>query len=95
MSSARIPCVEMVALQALSNLEQMEGPWIELMQSKDPESVALAIRLALAHLVQTSKQLQMADVIQSVEQQGATAYKAAGHRWLQGAAESGSRAAEK
>ena len=80
---------------ALSNLEQLEGPWMELIQSKDPESVAMAFRLVLAHLTQTSKQLQMADVIQSVEQQGATAYKAAGHRWLQGAAESGSRAAGK
>ena len=50
------------------------------MQSKDPESVAIAIRLALAHLVQTSKQLQMADVIQAVEEQGATAYKAVRHQ---------------
>ena len=40
---------------ALSDLEQLEGPWMELMQSKDPESVAVAFRLALAHLTQTSK----------------------------------------
>ena len=51
-----LPCVEMLALMALSDLEQLEGLWLELMQSKDPESVALAFRLALAHLVQTSKQ---------------------------------------
>ena len=69
MPSAQIPCVEMVALMALSDLEQMEGPWMELMQSKDPESVALAFRLALAHLVQISKHLQIADVIQSAENQ--------------------------
>ena len=74
MPSAQIPCVEMVALMALADLEQLEGPWMELMQSKDPESVAVAFRFALAHLTQTSKRLQMADVIQSVEQQGATAY---------------------
>ena len=80
MLAAQIPCVEMVALMALSDLEQLEGPWMELMQSQDPESVAIAIRLALAHLVQTSKQLQMADVIQSVEEQGATAYKAVLHQ---------------
>ena len=43
------------------------------MQSKDPESVAIAIRLALAHLVQMSKQLQMADVIQSVEERAVPA----------------------
>ena len=80
MPSAQIPCVEMVALMALADLEQLEGPWMELMQSKDPESMAVAFRLALALLTQTSKRLQMADVIQSVEQQGATAYKAAGHQ---------------
>ena len=51
-------------------------------------------QLALAHLTQTNKQLQMADVIQSVEQQGATAYKAAGHQRLQSAAESEGRLQE-
>ena len=69
MPSGQIHCVELVALQALSNLEQLESPWIELMQSGDPESVAVAFRLALAHLAQTTKQLQMADVIQSAESQ--------------------------
>ena len=64
----------MLALMALSDLEQLEGPRLELMQSKDPESMALAFRLALAHLVQTSKHLQIADVIHSVEEQGATDY---------------------
>ena len=67
MPLAQIPCVEIVALMAMADLEQMEGPWLELMQSKDPESVAVAFRLALAHLTQTSKRLQMADVIQSVK----------------------------
>ena len=67
MPSDQIHCVELIALKALADLEQMEGPWLELMQTKDPESVALAFRLALAHLAQTSKHLQMADVIQSVE----------------------------
>ena len=69
MPSAQIPCVEMMALMALSDLEQLEGPWMELMQSKDPESVAVAFRLALAHLVRTSKNIQMADVIQAAEEQ--------------------------
>ena len=67
MPSDQIPCVELIALKALTDLEQLEGPWLELMQTKDPESVALAFRLALAHLTQTSKHLQMADVIQSAE----------------------------
>ena len=69
MPSAQIPCVEMISLMALSDLEQLEGPWTALMQSKDPESVAVAFRLALMHLAQTSKRLQIADVIQSVEKQ--------------------------
>ena len=69
MPAAQIPCVEMVALIALSDLEQLEGPWMELMQSKDPESVAVAFRLALAHLLQTSRNIQMADVIQASKEQ--------------------------
>ena len=66
-----LPCVEMLALMALSDLEQLEGLWLELMQSKDPESVALAFRLALAHLVQ---------------EQGATDYQAVSHQRMQKAA---------
>ena len=58
----------MISLMALSDLEQLEEPWMGLMESKDPESVALAFRLALAHLVQTSKQLQIAGVIQQAEE---------------------------
>ena len=68
MPSAQIPCVEMISLMALSDLEQLEEPWTGLMESKDPESVALAFRLALAHLVQTSKRLQIAVVIQQAEE---------------------------
>tara|TARA_B100000683_G_scaffold46880_1_gene43575 strand:- start:197 stop:466 length:270 start_codon:yes stop_codon:yes gene_type:complete len=89
MPAAQIPCVEMVAL---SDLEQLERPWLELMQSKDPESVAMAFRLVLAHLKQTSKRLQMADVIQTAEEHlagdGATALEAVRHQRLQGATES-------
>ena len=80
---------------AQADLEQMEGPWMELMQSKDPESVAVAFRLVLAHLTQTSKRLQMADVIQSAEQQGETAYEAVRHQRLQGAAKTGREIAGK
>jgi len=58
----------MISLMALSDLEQLEEPWMGLMESKDPESVALAFRLALAHLVQTSKRLQIAVVIQQAEE---------------------------
>ena len=44
------------------------------------EMVALGFRLALAHLVQASKKLQMAAVIQSAEKQGKTAYEAVSHQ---------------
>ena len=58
----------MISVMALSDLEQLEEPWMGLMESKDAESVALAFRLALAHLVQTSKRLQIAVVIQQAEE---------------------------
>ena len=67
MVPAQIPCVEMVALMALSDLEQLEGPWMELMQSKDPESVAVAFRLVLAHLTVQSDRLNKAMVLDRLE----------------------------
>ena len=80
MPSAQIPCVEMVALRTLSDLEQLKGTCMERMHSKGPEPVALAFWLRLAHLVRSSKNVQMADVIQSVEKQGETAFKAVGQK---------------
>ena len=82
----------MISLMALSDLEQLQGPWTVLMQSKDPTSVAVAFRFALVHLAQTSKRIQMADVIQQDEtklapMEQATALKAASHEGLQRAAE--------
>ena len=67
MVPAQIPCVETVALMALSDLEQLEGPWMELMQSKDPESVAVAFRLVLAHLTVQSDRLNKAMVLDRLE----------------------------
>ena len=77
---------------ALADLEQLEGPWRELMESKDPKSVAVAFRLALVHLAQSSMRIQMADVIQQVEtklaaRKRATALEAASPEGLQGAGE--------
>ena len=57
----------MVALMALSDLEQLEGTWMELMQSKDPESVAVAFRLVLAHLTVQSERLNKAMVLDRLE----------------------------
>lgn len=67
MSSAQIPGVEMISSMALSDLEQLEETWMASMQSKDPESLAVAFTMALMHLAQTSKRIQMADVIQQAE----------------------------
>ena len=77
---------------ALSELEQLEQSWIGLMQLVHPESVALIFRLALVHLAQTSKRIQMADVIQQAETKPAartraTALEAASPEGLQGAGE--------
>ena len=52
----------------------------------------VGLRLALVHLVQTSKRIQMADLIQQAEAKPAertpaTAFEAASHEGLQGAAE--------
>ncbi len=49
--------VETLCLGQLSNLEQLEGPWVELMSSGDPESVATALRLFQSHLLWTAKQI--------------------------------------
>ena len=68
MPSVQIPCVEMLCLRVLSDLEQLEASWMDLMESKEPESVALAFRLSLVHLAQASKRFQMAAVIQESEQ---------------------------
>ena len=68
MPAAQPSCVEMISLMTLSGLEELEEPWMALMESKDPESVAIAFRLALVHLAQTAKRLQIADVIQQSEQ---------------------------
>jgi hypothetical protein len=68
MPSVQIPCVEMLYLRVLSDLEQLEASWMDLMESKEPESVALAFRLALVHLAQSSKRLQVAGVIQQAEE---------------------------
>ena len=39
-----------------------------VLEFEDPESLAAGFRLALAHLVQTSKQLQIAVMIQQAEE---------------------------
>ena len=45
MLSDQIPCVELAALKALADLDQLEGSWQSIMDSSDPEGVELLLRL--------------------------------------------------
>ena len=54
--------------KVLSDLDQQKALWIGLMGSKDPKPVALAFRLTLVQLAQTSERMQMAEVIQQAEE---------------------------
>ena len=88
MLSDQIPCVELVALKALADLDQLEGSWQSIMGSSDPEGVALLLRLLLAHMASTSKRLLSAMVLDRLDaEERATASKAAGHQGLQRTAE--------
>ena len=88
MLSDQIPCVELVALKALADLDQLEGSWQSIMGSSDPEGVALLLRLLLAHMASTSKRLLSAMVLDRLDaEERATASKAAGHQGLQRAVE--------
>ena len=63
MLSDQIPCVELVALKALADLEQLEGPLIDCFGTRDPETTAAAVRLLLAHMTWNSKRLLGAMVL--------------------------------
>ena len=77
MLSDQIPCVELVALKALADLDQLEGSWQSIMGSSDPEGVALLLRLLLAHMASTSKRLLSAMVLDRLDaEERATASKA-------------------
>ena len=77
MLSDQIPCVELVALKALADLDQLERSWQSIMGSSDPEGVALLLRLLLAHMASTSKRLLSAMVLDRLDaEERATASKA-------------------
>ena len=80
--------VELWCLQALADLERIEGPFLNAVTASDPEGAAVMLRLLLAHMASTSKRVMLAMVLDRVDaEQRATALKAAGHQRLQGAAE--------
>ena len=89
MPEATTSAVEMTCLQGLADLEQLEGPWLDGMVTGDPEVTATTMRLLLTHLTWNSKRLLGAMVLDRLDsEEGATAYEAVSHQWLQGAAES-------
>ena len=61
-------CVEEFSLGQLSNLEQLEGPWLELIGTGDPECVATALRLFHFHLRMTITRMAPAMVISEAQQ---------------------------
>ena len=80
--------VEMTCLQGLADLERIEGPWVKTIAAGEPEGTAVILRLLLAHMASTSKRQLGAMVLDRLDiEEGATAFKAAGHQRLQGAAE--------
>ena len=60
--------IEEFCLGQLSNLEQLEAPWLDLMSTGEPEMVATAMRMFHAHLADTIRKLGPAMVISEVEQ---------------------------
>ena len=76
MSGTATTNVEMTCLQGLADLERLEGPWLEEMAIGDPKTVAITLRLLLAHMASISKRLNGAMVFDRLD--GATAFEAAG-----------------
>ena len=63
MPEATTSHVELTCLQGLADLERLEGPWLDGLATGDPEVAATTVRLLLAHLTWTSKQLLGAMVL--------------------------------
>ena len=70
--------VELTCLQGLADLERLEEPWLEEMQSGDPETVAITLRLLMAHMASMSKRLMGAMVLDRFDAERATAWEAVG-----------------
>ena len=70
--------VELTCLQGLADLERLEGPWLEEMRGGDPETVAITLRLLMAHMASMSKRLMGAMVLDRLDAERATASEAVG-----------------
>ena len=78
MPEATTSHVELTCLQGLADLERLEGPWLEEMQGGDPETVAITLRLLMAHMASMSKRLMGAMVLDRLDAERATASEAVG-----------------
>ena len=67
MPEATTSHVELTCLQGLAELERLEGPWLEEMAIGDPETVAINLRLLMAHMVSISKRLNSAMVLDRLD----------------------------
>ncbi len=70
--------VELTCLQSLADLERLEGPWLEEMRAGDPETVAITLRLLMAHMASMSKRLMGAMVLDRLDAERATASEVVG-----------------
>ena len=80
MPEATTSHVELTCLQGLADLERLEGPWLEEIQADDPETVAITLRLLMAHMTTTSKRLVGAMVLDRLDAERATAWEAVRHQ---------------
>ena len=79
MPEATTSHVELTCLQGLADLERLEGPWLEELQGGDPETVAITLRLLMAHMASMSKRLMGAMVLDRLDAgERATASEAVG-----------------
>ena len=74
MPEATTSHVELTCLQELADLERLEGPWLEELQAGDPETVAITLRLLMAHMASMSKRLMGAMVLDRLDAERATAF---------------------
>ena len=67
MTIDQMPCMKAFCLGQLSYLEQLEGPWLELMACGEPEMMATTLRMLLAHMTWGSKLILQAMVLDEME----------------------------
>ena len=81
--------VELTCLQALSDLDQMEAAWLEVMSAGDPKGAAQIMELLLSHMAMNGRRLTGAMTLDQLDtEKRATALKAVGHDCLQRPAKS-------